>query len=60
MVNRLHLGHAELDAMRELQAGMSQPDPRDPIWDMLAMVKLVELTAAQPRLTLLGRLYRID
>ncbi len=46
--------------MRELQAGTSQPDPRDPIWDMLAMVKLVELTAAQPRLTLLGRLYRID
>jgi hypothetical protein len=60
VVNRLDLNAAELDAIRELQAGMAQPERHDPIWDMLAMVDLVDLASGAPTLTLLDRLYKTD
>jgi hypothetical protein len=60
MVNPLQLGASELDAIRELQAGMPQPDPDDPIWDELASLGLVEAELGTPTLTPLGARYNID
>jgi hypothetical protein len=60
MVNPLHLNAAEIDAIRELQAGMPQPDPGDPIWDELEAVGLVEVRGAAPELTELGQRYNLD
>jgi hypothetical protein len=59
MVNPLGLEPAELDALRELQAGM-KADSRDPIWHELEVIGLAETRSAQPRPTMRGRLYRID
>jgi hypothetical protein len=59
MNNPLGLEPAELDALRELKAGM-QVDGHDPIWRELEVIGLVEARNGQPRLTMRGRLYRID
>jgi hypothetical protein len=64
--NVLHLNEAEINALRGLQAGVNQLDPRDPVWEELADLKLVErriLVAfheppfAYMTLTMRGRLY---
>ena len=60
MANPLSLNAAELDVMRELQAGAHDTEPDDPIWEELAGVGLVELTAWRPQLTLRGWGYRTD
>jgi hypothetical protein len=59
MINPLGLASAELAAIRELKAGM-KVDPRDPIWHELEVIGLVESRTGKPRLTMRGRLYRID
>jgi len=59
MLNPRGLEPAELDAIRELRAGMP-PDPADPIWNELEMIGLVDSASGVPVLTRLGRLYRID
>lgn len=60
MQNPLGLNAAEVDAIRELQAGMPQHDAHDPIWDELVAVGLVDLKGPDPLLTLLGKRYRTD
>jgi hypothetical protein len=42
-VNPLALNAAELDALRDLQAGTNHLDADDPIWDALEDLRLVEL-----------------
>ena len=42
MANPLNLSHAELDALKELQAGESSVGADDPIWDGLEQLGLVE------------------
>jgi hypothetical protein len=59
MVNPLSLEPAELDAIRELKAGMA-PDPGDPIWPDLETIGLIDTTSGVPQLTLLGQSYRTD
>lgn len=59
MTNPLGLEPAELDALRELKAGM-KVESSDPIWDELEVIGLVETRSGKPRLTMRGRLYRID
>jgi hypothetical protein len=60
VINPLGLNSAEIDAVRELQAGMPQPRPLDPIWDELVVVGLVDLRDRVPSLTPLGQRYRTD
>ena len=59
MSNPLGLEPAELDALRELKAGMTV-DPSDPIWHELEVIGLVETGSGKPRLTMRGRLYKLD
>ena len=59
MTNPLGLEPAELDALRELKAGMTV-DPLDPIWHELEVIGLVESRSGKPRLTMRGRLYKVD
>jgi hypothetical protein len=59
MINPRGLEPAELDALRELKAGMTV-DPADPIWRRLEVIGLVNTSSGKPRLTMRGRLYRID
>ncbi len=59
MVNPLSLEAGELDAIRELSAGMA-PDPDDPIWSELEAIGLVDASSGVPMLTLLGQRYRTD
>jgi hypothetical protein len=59
MENPLGLEPAELDAIRELRAGMA-PDPGDPIWPELESIGLVDASSGVPVLTMLGRRYRTD
>lgn len=42
MANPLKLSRAELDALRELKAGVKSRGPDDPIWDGLEQLGLVE------------------
>ena len=58
MINPLGLEPAELDALRELKAGM-KVEPSDPIWHELEVIGLVETRSEKPRLTMRGRLYRV-
>jgi hypothetical protein len=60
MVNRLAFNAVELDAVRELQAGVEQPEPDDPTWEELRAVGLVDSAAGRMQLTMLGQLYRTD
>jgi hypothetical protein len=60
VVNPLGLNASEIDALRELQAGMPQPDTADPIWDELVVIGLVDLRELVPQLTPLGERYRTD
>ena len=59
MVNHLGLEPAELDAVRELTAGMT-PNPSDPIWPELETIGLVDTSSGVPTLTMLGQRYRVD
>ena len=58
MINPLGLEPAELDALRELKAGM-KVEPSDPIWPELEAIGLVDTRSGKPRLTMRGRLYRV-
>jgi hypothetical protein len=60
MANPLSLNAAELDVIRELQAGAHDTAAGDPIWEELADVGLIDLTAPRPQLTLRGWGYRTD
>jgi hypothetical protein len=63
VVNALHLGEAELDALRSLQAGPSTLDAFDPICQELSAAGLVQLRGTVFRywsLTMRGRLYKTD
>jgi hypothetical protein len=60
--NALRLEHAELDALRALQAGAGVPDVDDPVWDELVALQIVVRGAGRPRMELpmRGRLYTTD
>ena len=61
VVNPLGLSVAELDAIRDLQAGVQRLDADDPIWDGLAevgLVDVVELALGRAQLTIRGSGYR--
>lgn len=63
MTNPLNLSRAELDALRELQAGLaSSVGPDDPLWDALEQFGLVESRekAHKRVLTEPGRTYTTD
>ena len=60
MANPLSLNAAELDVIRELQAGAHDTAPDDPIWDELVAVGLIDVSAPRPQLTLRGWGYRTD
>ena len=60
--NALQLEHAELDALRALQARAGVPDSDDPVWDELVALQIVVRGTGRPRmqLTMRGRLYKAD
>ena len=60
--NALRLEHAELDALRALQAGAGVPDMDDPVWDELVALQIVKRGTGRPRmeLTMRGRLYKTE
>jgi hypothetical protein len=62
MANPLELSPAELDALRELQTGVSEIGADDPVWDGLEQLALVESREkARGRvLTSMGRDYPTD
>ncbi len=62
MANPFDLSRAELDALRDLQKGISELGADDPVWDALEQYGLVESRekARDRLLTAIGRDYPTD